>query len=160
MTKLTVLTADRIFDGGQFQQNAALLILDGRIQAITPQEQLPPNARTEEPNFACLVPGFVDWQVNGGGGVLFNEMPTATAARAIARAHLRFGTTALLPTVITDAPAVTDAAAYAVSEALEAGIPGIVGIHFEGPHLSVEKRGVHDPGFIRAMEASDLERLK
>jgi len=159
MTIQTVLTADRIFDGREFHQNAALLIRDGYIHAILPQENLPENERSAERCFAYLVPGFVDWQVNGGGGVLFNETPTVAATRAIARAHLKFGTTALLPTVITDAPAVTDAAAHAVQEAILAEVPGIVGIHFEGPHLSKEKCGVHEPDFIRMMEPGDLERF-
>lgn len=159
MRNLTALTAKRIFDGAHFHGDSALLIEDGQIRALVPRDEAPSQARLDERHFACLVPGFVDWQVNGGGGALFNETPTAAAAGAIARAHLRYGTTALLPTVITDAPYVTDAAAEAIRQALADGVPGVVGVHFEGPHLSIEKRGVHEPRFIRPMETADMERV-
>ncbi|GGB38129.1 N-acetylglucosamine-6-phosphate deacetylase [Roseibium aquae] len=158
MTACTILTADRIFDGDMFHEETALVLAEGRIVALTALGDLPSGASVTHTGAAVLCPGFVDWQVNGGGGVLFNETPTADGAAAMARAHLAFGTTALLPTIITDHEAVTEAAAEAISNALRTGHPGIVGIHFEGPHLSVEKCGVHDPGLFRPLCPADMRR--
>ncbi len=99
-----------------------------------------------------LAPGFVDWQVNGGGGVLFNGDPTPEGIAEIARAHAAFGTTAMTPTLITDAPEVTAAAADAIS-ATKADC--VVGVHFEGPHLSVARKGAHEARFIRPITTTD-----
>lgn len=125
---------------------------DGRILAVQPGDRpLPPAVGPCERvdlDGGVLSAGFIDLQVNGGGGVLFNDTPTPAGLRAIAAAHRRFGTTALLPTVITDSPAVRRAAAEAVSAAVAAGEPGILGIHFEGPCIAPARRGVHDARFI------------
>jgi len=106
-----------------------------------------------------LVPGFIDLQVNGGGGVLFNNAPTVESIRTICGAHVRFGTTALLPTLITDSVAVTAAAIAAGRAAADQGVSGFVGLHLEGPHLSLARKGTHDPALIRPMEEPDLARL-
>ncbi|MCW2244603.1 N-acetylglucosamine-6-phosphate deacetylase [Azospirillum fermentarium] len=125
---------------------------DGRILAVQPADRpLPPAAESckrVDLNGGILSAGFIDLQVNGGGGVLFNGTPTVEGLRIIAAAHRRFGTTALLPTVITDSPAVRRAAAGAVAAARAAGVPGILGIHFEGPCIAPARRGVHDARFI------------
>jgi N-acetylglucosamine-6-phosphate deacetylase len=106
-----------------------------------------------------LVPGFVDVQVNGGGGVLFNDRPDLDGVRAIAEAHRHFGTTALLPTLISDDLAVVAKAIAAVDAAIHAGVPGIVGIHLEGPFLNPDKRGIHDAGRFRRLDAAAIELL-
>src|SRR3546814_17162439 len=98
-----------------------------------------------------LVPGFIDTQVNGGGAVLFNESPTIDGIRAIAEAHREFGTTAMLPTPISDDFDVIERGIAAVRGAIAIGIPGILGIHIEGPFLNVEKKGIHDASKIRQM---------
>ncbi|SDU45808.1 N-acetylglucosamine-6-phosphate deacetylase [Stappia sp. ES.058] len=155
----TALIATTIFDGDRMHPDSALLIEDGRVRALVPVSEIPRDAERIDTEASLLCPGFVDWQVNGGGGVLFNETPTADGARAIAAAHARFGTTTLLPTVITDTPDVTAAAASAIAQVIADGNTAIAGVHFEGPHISVEKCGVHDPSFIRPMERSDRDRL-
>ncbi|MCA1243284.1 N-acetylglucosamine-6-phosphate deacetylase [Stappia stellulata] len=155
----TALLARAIFDGDRLVPDSALLIEEGRVRAIVPVSEIPCDAERMDTQAALLCPGFVDWQVNGGGGVLFNETPTREGIRAIAAAHARFGTTTLLPTVITDAPEVSAAAAQAVAEAIADGDPAVVGVHFEGPHISLEKCGVHDRGFIRPLTREDHDRL-
>lgn len=151
------LIGARIFDGEAFHEDAALVVEDGRVAAIAPLQDAP--ARRIEAEGLLLAPGFVDWQVNGGGGVLFNETPTPEGIAAIARAHARFGTTGLTPTLITDAPQVARAAADAVSEAVKSGLDGVVGVHFEGPHLDVRRKGAHEARFLRPMEAADRALL-
>jgi N-acetylglucosamine-6-phosphate deacetylase len=147
----------RIFDGARLHDDMALCVADGRVAGLVGLADAP--ARREDAAGLLLAPGFVDWQVNGGGDVLFNETPTPEGAAAIAAAHARFGTTALLPTLITDAPAVQRAAADAVAEAIRRGAPGVVGAHFEGPHLSPSRRGAHDADLMRPMQAADRALL-
>src|SRR6187431_1206520 len=97
------IVAERVFDGGRWHERAAVLIEDGRIRGVGKAADVPRDwARRELPTGAILAPGFIDIQVNGGGGVLLNDAPTAESMRAIARAHRRYGTTACLPTLITD----------------------------------------------------------
>ena len=98
-----------------------------------------------------LAPGFVDIQVNGGGDVLFNDDPTATGIARIVAAHRRFGTTSLLPTLISDTPEKMRSALGAVQDFASAS-SGVLGIHLEGPFLSLEKPGAHDPAMIRRPE--------
>ncbi|WP_204115313.1 N-acetylglucosamine-6-phosphate deacetylase [Shimia biformata] len=106
-----------------------------------------------------LSPGYVDLQVNGGGGVMFNAAPTVETLRLMATAHNGLGVTALLPTLITDTPEVTAAAIAAAVQAVGEGVPGIAGLHLEGPHLSIARKGAHSPALIRPMEVADLEAL-
>ncbi len=159
MTELKAFTARRIFDGTGFHHDATLIVEGDRVRAVVPLADHPAGALRIDTGADILSPGFVDWQVNGGGGVLFNDAPTAAAAAAIARAHLAFGTTALLPTVITERREVTDEAAAAIAEAIAGRTPGVVGVHFEGPNLSIVRKGVHDPAFIRPFEKADFDRL-
>ena len=109
-----------------------------------PVHSLPPDA--------WLAPGFIDVQVNGGGDVLFNDVPTPEGISAIAAAHRRFGTTALLPTLISDTPDKMRAA-LAAAQSAAADNPSVLGIHFEGPFLSPEKPGVHDPSMFKRPDA-------
>jgi N-acetylglucosamine-6-phosphate deacetylase len=111
------------------------------------------------PPEALLAPGFIDIQVNGGGGVLFNDQPTSQAALHMAAAHRRLGTTSILPTLITSTPETMRQAAASMPEAVAAG-QGVLGIHFEGPFLSPQKPGVHRADYIRAPDACDLDMLE
>jgi N-acetylglucosamine-6-phosphate deacetylase len=106
-----------------------------------------------------LLPGFIDTQVNGGGGVLFNDTPTVNGIVAIAEAHRRFGTTGLLPTLISDDLAVVERAMDAVDDAIDAGVPGVRGIHIEGPFLNPGKRGIHDASKFRTLDAAAIALL-
>lgn len=105
---------------------------------------------TPDLGVALLLPGLTDLQVNGGGGTMFNDDPTPGGLRRIAAAHRRLGTTAILPTIITDAPEVMEAAARAVLETR--GEPGLMGLHIEGPHIAPARRGTHDAAHVRPLD--------
>jgi len=146
-----IVLADSIFDGQRLRPHTALLIADGKVAGIgVPMAQDRPLWRVP----GLVSPGFVDLQVNGGGGVLFNNQPTPDGLLAIARAHRSTGTAALLPTLITDAPEIMERAARAIPEVM--GQEGIVGLHLEGPHLSLDRRGTHETRFIRPLDGHTL----
>jgi N-acetylglucosamine-6-phosphate deacetylase len=149
------LAADYVFDGAVVHRNAAVIIDGGSIVAIAPREEvavaMPLRVLSHG---AWLAPGFIDVQVNGGGDVLFNDMPTVEGIRTIAAAHRKFGTTALLPTLITDTPEKMRTAIAAVQELVDVD-PAILGIHLEGPFLSSERPGVHEQRYIRVPTAED-----
>ncbi|MGV3550567.1 N-acetylglucosamine-6-phosphate deacetylase [Rhizobium sp.] len=151
------ISGGRIFDGMDWHDGKVLVVEDSRIAAIA--DATPAGARRIDAEGAMIVPGFIDLQVNGGGGVMFNSEPTPEGIATIARAHARFGTTKLLPTLITDNREITAEARKAGRAARAKNVPGFLGIHLEGPHLSVSRKGAHDPNLIRPMEAADLEAL-
>lgn len=159
MTNSTVVSAARIFDGIRWHDNSAILIKNDRIDRIVEIEEVPRGCRREDYDDQLIVPGFVDLQVNGGGGVRFGDETSAEAIRTITAAHACFGTTKLLPTLITDTPEVTMRALEGGSEARAKGIPGFLGLHLEGPHLSLERKGAHNPSFIRPMTDADLQLI-
>ncbi|MCU9846858.1 N-acetylglucosamine-6-phosphate deacetylase [Defluviimonas sp. WL0024] len=147
-----------IFDGDRLGPGA-LLVDRGRIAAILPPEARPDATETVVLPGGILAPGFVDLQLNGGGGVMFNDAPSVATLARIAEAHERLGTLMFLPTLITDTSAQTRAAIDAVEGAIAAGISGVAGLHLEGPHLSLARKGAHDPALIRPMEEGDLAML-
>ncbi len=150
--------AQRVFDGGRWHAEAAVLIRDERIVGLASWGEVPPGwPQARLPDGAFLAPGFVDLQVNGGGGVLLNDQPTTDGMRAIARAHRRFGTTACLPTLITDTREQMRAAIAAARTI--AGRDGVLGLHLEGPFISPQRPGVHRTDLIRQPDASDLEDI-
>lgn len=142
------LSVSRLFDGEKWFDNVSVVIKDGVIQAITPA--------IGAVQQGLLVPGFIDVQVNGGGGALFNTAPSRQTLRSMLQAHARFGTTAMLPTVITDSIRVMQQAADTIASAIADAEPGIIGVHFEGPHLSVPKKGVHPQQHIRQLSDAEL----
>jgi N-acetylglucosamine-6-phosphate deacetylase len=151
------VAADTVFDGIALHADAAVVVEGSTILRIVPKSEIS-DAVTVLPEGIWLAPGFVDVQVNGGGDLLFNDSPTAETILAIAAAHRRFGTTGLLPTLITDHPEKTRCAIAAVRTAMRTE-PAILGLHLEGPFLSREKPGVHDPAFIRPPTPADEELL-
>lgn len=148
------LLPDRLFDGSTLRSGRALLVTDGQVTRVAEAGAAPPDSR----HIAGLVsPGFVDLQVNGGGGVLLNATPTAAAMDRIAAVHRSFGTVGILPTVITDGAGVL---ARAVDAAIEAqGRRGILGLHIEGPHIALARRGTHAAEHVRQMEPATLAHV-
>jgi N-acetylglucosamine-6-phosphate deacetylase len=145
-----------IHDGIKLHQSKMLLCEDDVVVAVKDLDELPSNCLVRQLDGGYLMPGFVDLQVNGGGGVMFNDDQSVAALATIARAHALTGTCALLPTLITDTPERSLAAIEAVASAIEKNLPGIIGIHLEGPHLSVSRKGAHDPHLVRPMSDQDL----
>jgi N-acetylglucosamine-6-phosphate deacetylase len=153
------IAAGHVFDGEYLHDDAAVIVEADRVAAVVRRREIPAAMPVcELSEHAWLAPGFVDIQVNGGGDVLFNDAPTPDAVRSIVAAHCRFGTTALMPTLISDTPAKMQAA-IATVEALVGVEPAVIGIHLEGPFLSPEKAGVHDVRAIRRPTSDDLALL-
>jgi N-acetylglucosamine-6-phosphate deacetylase len=154
------LAGARIFDGEHWRDEAALVVRGDTIVAIVPVGDLPAGIAVEDAGGGIVAPGFVDLQVNGGGGVMLNDGQDAATIRTICAAHARFGTTALLATLITDTRETTRAAIEAGADAARQGVPGFLGLHLEGPHLSIDRKGAHDPALIRPMEDADEAALR
>jgi len=151
----------RVFQQEQWQTSLALVVDQGLIVDLVPSEQLSQQLPQIDGGGCTLAPGFIDIQINGGGGLMFNQAPTLETIDVIRRGHWSGGTTAMLPTLITDDDATMTAAVDAVAAALER-LPGVLGIHLEGPHLSIERKGVHDANKIRPFSEhseSLLDRL-
>jgi N-acetylglucosamine-6-phosphate deacetylase len=156
---LTALTNGRVLtDHGTVERCA--VVLDGkRIKAILPPDNVPADASSHSLDDGLLLPGYIDTQVNGGGGVLFGDTPTVDSLRTIALAHAKFGTTGLLPTLISGDFAQIRAAIAAVEAAIDAGVPGILGIHIEGPFLNPARKGIHDASKFRALDDETFKLL-
>ena len=153
MTKIRFY-APRLFDGQSFHKNQVITITNGEISAID-QDTNNVDVRAK----GLVAPGYMDLQVNGGGGALFNDSPSLSKLNTIMSAHAKFGTTAMMPTLITDKIAVMEQAADAIALAISQHTRGIIGIHFEGPHLSIAKKGTHCAELIRPITAKEWDIL-
>lgn len=154
------LVNGRVLRDGVLVEGQGVLLDGGRITAIVDaQDPRCRNAQRHDLGGGLLLPGFIDSQVNGGGGVLFNDAPGVEAIRAIGAAHRRFGTTGFLPTLISADLDVVARAIGAVRAAIQAGVPGVLGLHIEGPYLNAARKGVHDPAKLRELDASALGLL-
>jgi N-acetylglucosamine-6-phosphate deacetylase len=157
MTRIAY-TGARIFDGETWWDRSALVVADGKIENIIAADS-PTDAQRISLGGGILAPGFIDVQVNGGGGGQFNLEPTVKTIETICSAFAQFGTTACLPTAITDTREKIAAAIAAGIAATEQGVRGFLGLHLEGPHLSLARKGAHDPAMIRPMDEADLLAL-
>lgn len=149
-----IITPDGVLD------HHALLIEDGRIAALTPQDDLPAGTGRLDLGGGTLMPGFIDIQVNGGGGALLNDEPTVAGLRTITQAHRRFGTTGLMATLISDRLDVAVRAMDATDEAVAQKLPGLLGLHLEGPFLNPQKHGIHNPELFLRLDAVRLALLE
>lgn len=146
----------RVFDGTALKDSAEARFEDGVLTAIRAPSPHDPEGRVIDFGGDILAPGFVDLQVNGGDGIMLNDAPSVATLRRMAAAHARIGATAILPTLITDTPDQSRAAIDAARAAVAEQVPGILGLHLEGPHLSVARKGAHDASLIRPMTSEDL----
>jgi N-acetylglucosamine-6-phosphate deacetylase len=145
-------------DRGAIEQRA-VLVEAGRIAAMLPPAEVPADVARHDLQGRLLLPGFIDAQVNGGGGVLFGDAPSVETLRTIAAAHARFGTTGFLPTLISGELPLIKAAIAAVDEAIAAGVPGVLGIHIEGPFLNPARKGIHDAANFRPLDDEAFELI-
>lgn len=152
----TALINGQVLTADGFDSACAVLIEAGRVAALVPTAELPSDILRHDLEGAYLLPGFIDAQVNGGGGVLFNNTPTVDALRTIAQAHRRFGTTGMLPTLISDDVDVMRNAVAAVHDAIDQSVPGVLGIHLEGPYLAPARKGTHNPDKFRVPDDSEI----
>ncbi|MEE4218513.1 MAG: N-acetylglucosamine-6-phosphate deacetylase [Xanthomonadales bacterium] len=146
----------RIFDGERLHTGLNAVIENGRIGRLTSDAVNPEAVRTRDLEGRLLAPGLIDIQVNGGGGVMFNDDPCVETIRRMGAAHRHFGTTGFLPTLISSSPETLLRAVAAVRTALEEKIPGLLGIHLEGPFLNPEYRGIHDDHWFRSLRDEDF----
>ena len=153
---MKTLRAPRLFDGERFHDAADVVLDGGRIAAIRPAGSGPADTL---PDGCVLAPGFIDLQVNGGGGVMLNDDPTPETLRRIARAHARAGTTTLLPTLISGTRPLLAATLGAARAALADGVPGVAGLHLEGPFLAPARRGIHPLAAMTTPTEADLALL-
>ncbi|HEX6661658.1 MAG TPA: N-acetylglucosamine-6-phosphate deacetylase [Sphingomicrobium sp.] len=148
----TALVNGRMLLEGGFATGKAVILDSGRVSALIDEPELPAGVEFHDLHGGLLVPGFIDTQVNGGGGVLFNDAPTVETIRTIGEAHRRYGTTGFLPTLISDDLHVIRSGIEAVDSAIAQGVPGVLGIHIEGPFLNEHRKGIHDADKIRALD--------
>jgi N-acetylglucosamine-6-phosphate deacetylase len=156
----TALTNGRLLTGEGIVSGQTLLLAGARIEALVdPKDSRCLGSEVVDLGGQLLLPGFIDVQVNGGGGVLFNDDPSPESIRAIGAAHRRFGTTGFLPTLISDDLDTIERAITAAQTCLDTGMPGVLGIHIEGPFLNRARRGVHDARHLRPLDDSLISLL-
>ena len=162
-----LLVNGRIFTGDEIISNHEVLLANGIIETVRKSSSPTDDVTVIDLQGGLLAPGFIDCQVNGGGGVMFNDQPTPDTIATIIEAHRTFGTTGLLPTLISDEWDVMQSAVEAVKSTLNSGLPGLLGLHFEGPYLNLQNRGAHaknkirpiDRGLLELVGTSDLGRV-
>ena len=153
------LVNGRVLIDREFVTGHAILIDRGLINATVRSEDVPSDLEKVDLGGGWLVPGFIDTQVNGGGNRLFNDDPSPETIAAIGAAHRQFGTTGFLPTLISEDATKIEAAIDAARSAIAAGVPGVLGVHIEGPFLNVEKRGIHDASKLRPISDGEISLL-
>lgn len=155
----SALINGRVLIDGALTEGKAVLLEGDLIARVVDERDVPPDVERHDLQDGLLVPGFIDTQVNGGGGVLFNDAPTVETIRAIGNAHRGFGTTGFLPTLISDDLHVIRSGIEAVETAISEGVPGVLGIHIEGPFLNEHRKGIHDADKIRALDEEGYDVL-
>ena len=153
------LVNGRVMTDRGLEEGLAVRMSEGRIAAVGPAADVAADARTRDLQGGLLLPGFIDIQVNGGGGALFNDAPTVGTIAAIGRAHRRFGTTGFLPTLISDELPAVEAAIAGTRAAMADGVPGVLGLHIEGPFLNPKRKGIHELSKLRRMDEAAFELL-
>ena len=155
----TALFNARVLTDNEIVRGKTVLIQGGRIAGVVDDAAAPRALVRHDLAGGLLVPGFIDTQVNGGGGVLFNDAPSVGSIAAIGAAHRRFGTTGFMPTLISGDIETLEAAIDATRQAMAIGVPGVLGVHIEGPFLSVKRKGIHDASKFRTLDEAAFRLL-
>ena len=160
MRPLTYINGRSLLNN-EFHDGLAVIVIGSTIANVIQANSLMPSEHDiVDLDGNYLLPGFIDTQVNGGGGVLFNDAPTLEGIRTIAKAHRQFGTTGLLPTLISDELDVIRQGVSAINTAIEEGVPGVLGIHIEGPFLSADRHGIHDVTKLKQLTTGIISELE
>ena len=160
MTKKKSFVGATIFDGFKRHLNSALIIKNNKVVEIIAEEKIDPETEQIVLAGGLITPGFVDLQVNGGGGVLFNDNPSLENLKTICEVHAKLGSTSIMPTLISDSPELNKQAISAITDALDQQVNGLIGLHLEGPHLALARKGAHKEDFIRPMKEFDCLELE
>lgn len=156
---MKAIICNKIFDGDRILENHSVVCDGGLIHSVVDSRQLPTSYDIERHSSGMLVPGFIDLQVNGGGGDLFNDDQSVAAIQRIGSAHRQFGTTGFMPTLISDTDEKMQLSRDAVAKAITDDVAGVMGIHFEGPYLNQTKRGAHSANRVRPIQRNDVKFL-
>ena len=160
MAKKKSFVGATIFDGFKRHLNSALIIKNNKVVEIIAEEKIDPETEQIVLAGGLITPGFVDLQVNGGGGILFNDNPSLENLKTICEAHAKLGSTSIMPTLISDSPELNKQAISAITDALDQQVNGLIGLHLEGPHLALARKGAHKEDFIRPMKEFDCLELE
>jgi N-acetylglucosamine-6-phosphate deacetylase len=153
------LVGARIFTGEEFLDNHVLIVADDKIEALVPAADLDASIPQILLDGGVIAPGFIDLQVNGGGGAFFTNDTSVTAVKTMLDGHRPTGTTSLVPTLISNTREVHQAGVQAVADAVAAGMKGVLGVHVEGSFFDMARRGAHNERYIRKMEQADIDWL-
>ena len=145
----------RLFDGEHFLDGMAIILEDGVIANVLPANDIDTESTVVNLEGGIIAPGFIDLQVNGGGGSFFTTDTSVEALKTIVNGQRPTGTTAMMPTLISDTREVHQAGVKAVTDAIKQGVAGVLGVHIEGPFFSLAKRGAHNETYIRSMTVED-----
>jgi len=137
----------------------AVIINGNMIEDLVEIDRVPKEIETIDAEGKILAPGFIDIQVNGGGGVLFNDAPTVESINTIFSAHLKYGVTSILPTLISDDVEKMKQAIDSVEQMMKIAGNHTLGIHLEGPYIEVSKAGVHEKKHIRKISLGELKTI-
>lgn len=157
MSEFACINARVLLENGNFVDDCTVVVSDGRISSVAVNGSTPEHMDMVDLGGNLLVPGFIDVQVNGGGGALFNDAPSVETIQTIANAHYQTGTTGFLPTLISDDLGKIGLAYRAVRDAMAQGVPGVLGIHVEGPFVNEQRKGIHDAEKIRVLDDASIE---
>ena len=146
------LTQGRIFTGHEILDDHAIIVANGLIERICPLADVPANVEQRSVNGAILAPGFIDVQLNGCGGVQFNDTAEAVTVETLEimqKANEKSGCTSFLPTLITTSDDLMKQGVRVMREYLAKHPNQALGLHLEGPWLNLVKKGTHNPEFVR-----------
>ena len=153
----------KIFDGEKFIEENAVITEGKLIKKVLKASELTQDEingnEVIDINGMVLSPGFIDLQINGCGGVLFNDDISMEALKIMNETNKKFGCTSFLPTLITSPDEKIEKALELIKANKDKEEIGVLGLHIEGPYISVEKKGIHRPEYIRVLSDEMIKKI-